>query len=289
MTWVVGSTTIFGYGMAVSDVRVTLSDDSEVDCLQKIYKVGNFIAAGFAGSVAIRFAMIDRLTELLSCDDPGRCWDPTKVAEWWPQDAREVFGSFVQSEQDLQSHIILIGTHPTEHNGNPAWPKNFVYIFRSPLFDAVAVPPPQVGAIGCGTHFDPCRSAVDSISNDHNARFEMMKGEQGCSGGMLNMLGLRLTVLLQETQPRGISSHLHYCWVYRGKVVIAPNNYAEAGRWRGMSAGIEGAEKELRELEERRKSSIIAPGMTAFQMPTVARSWKELEDLLGARAARAVS
>ena len=114
MTWIVGTTGIFGYGIGLSDIRVTLGDGSERDCLQKIYKVGNFIAAGFAGSVAIGFAMVDRLTELLASDDPAGAWDPVAIADWWPQDARGRSSSrFAQSERDLQSHVILIGAHPT--------------------------------------------------------------------------------------------------------------------------------------------------------------------------------
>lgn len=67
-------------------MRVTLSDGSERDCLQKIYKVGNLIAAGFAGSVAIGFGMIDKLTELLACDDPMRAWDLL----WSPRGGRKM-------------------------------------------------------------------------------------------------------------------------------------------------------------------------------------------------------
>lgn len=278
---------MFGYGIGISDIRVTFSDGSERDCLQKIYKVGDFIAAGFAGSVAIGFAMIGRLTQLLACDDPTRCWDPVAVADWWPQDARDVFNRFPQSERDLQSHVILIGAHPTEHNGNPSWPRNHVYKFCSPDFNAVPVPPPEVTAIGCGTQFEPCRSAIETLSNDHQARFDMLKGEQGCTGGMATLLGIKLTVLLQETQPPGVSSHLHYCWVYRGRVVIAPNNYASAGPWRAFSTGVEAAEKDLRG-----SNTLVSPGMDAFQMPTVAKTWKEFEHLLqasGLSVARAIA
>jgi hypothetical protein len=42
-----------GYGFGISDVRVTLGDGTEADCLQKLYPIGRYLAAGFAGSVAI--------------------------------------------------------------------------------------------------------------------------------------------------------------------------------------------------------------------------------------------
>ena len=235
--------------------------------------------------------MVDRLTELLACSDPTCAWDPVAVAGWWPQDAREVFNTFPQSERDLQSHVILIGVHPTEHNGNPGWPKNYVYKFRSPDFEAVMAAPPEVTAIGCGTEFEPCRAAVESISNDHETRFNIMKGEQGCPGGMATLLGFKLTLLLQETQPRGVSSHLHYCWVYRGRVLVAPNNYATVGRWKTFSTGVDAAEKDLRG-DQGGANTLVSPGMDVFQMPAVAKSWKELDRLLqasGSSAARAIA
>lgn len=242
MTWIVGMPGMFGYGIGISDIRVTLSNGTERDCLQKIYKVGDFIAAGFAGSVAIGFGMIDRLRELLLSDDPTRAWDPKAIADWWPEDAREVFNSFPDEERNLASHVILIGAHPSEHNGNPNWPTNYVFIFRSPDFEAIPVTPPALGAIGCGSQFGPCRAAVESLSTDHETRFNLMRGEQGCSGGMGTMLGFTLTRTLQETRPRGVSPYLHCCWVYRGKVVIAPHNYSKIGRWMSFSTGVEAAE-----------------------------------------------
>jgi hypothetical protein len=288
MTWIVGMEPSFGYGIGVSDIRVTLGDGTERDCLQKIYCVGRFIAAGFAGSVAIGFAMVDRLTELLRSDDPSRAWDPIAVSEWWPEDAREVFNTFPKEERDLGSHLILIGAHPKENNGSSPWPRNYVFIFRSPNFDAVMVPPPQVGAIGCGTQFEPCRAIVERLSNDHEFRFLILKAEQGCSGGMATFLAFQLTKLLQDNRPSGVSSYLHCCWVYRGKVVIAPMNYATAGAWTTFSIGVEAAEKAIREGDEK---TLTAPGMEHFRMPPVARSFADLDRLLastGLTSARAI-
>ncbi len=55
--------TIFGYSVGVSDIRVTLYDGSERDCLQKIYPIAQSIALGFAGSVRIGFEMVDVMKE----------------------------------------------------------------------------------------------------------------------------------------------------------------------------------------------------------------------------------
>jgi len=37
-------------------------------------------------------------------------------------------------------------------------------------------------------------------------------------------IGDDLTRLLTRAQPKSISSHLHYCWVYRGQIIIENNN-----------------------------------------------------------------
>jgi hypothetical protein len=71
MTWIVGMPTMWGYSFAVSDVRVTLADGSERDCLQKIYPVARSIALGFAGSVRLGFKMVEAM-KALSRLLPGR-------------------------------------------------------------------------------------------------------------------------------------------------------------------------------------------------------------------------
>ena len=102
MTWIVGRALPWGYTVAVSDIRVTFDNGSEVDCLQKIYEVGPFIALGFAGSVRIGFRMVERLRQLLGGLKPGQTWKPDVVAELWPEEARKVFARFSKRQQDLQ-------------------------------------------------------------------------------------------------------------------------------------------------------------------------------------------
>src|SRR4051812_33767629 len=130
MTWIVGRPFIFGYSAGISDVRVTLADRSERDCLQKIYPVGKFMALGFAGSVSIGFRMVARLTELLQTDDPEMAWNPQAVAEWWPADANEVFDSAPARQQRLGCALILLSVHPDENAGAVPWAQSYVHRFR---------------------------------------------------------------------------------------------------------------------------------------------------------------
>jgi hypothetical protein len=72
MTWVIATNVLLGYAVGISDIRIMFGPpDSrqERDCLQKIYSVGQDLAAGFAGSVEMGFAMIGSLQKALKLED----------------------------------------------------------------------------------------------------------------------------------------------------------------------------------------------------------------------------
>lgn len=270
---------MFGYGIGISDVRVTLADGSERDCLQKIYPVGRFLAMGFAGSVRIGFAMIDAISGYLKTDDDSGIWDPTAVANWWPTDARTIFESFPLQERAGQCHLMMVSAFPNTERKDARWPRSFVHIFKSPEFEALSIPVHKVGAIGCGTAVEPCRRFVEHLSTSFERMTMMMKGEVNCPGGMASRLGIDLTKVLQESQPRGISSHLHYCWVYCKKVIVKTNDHSAEGRWSAFPIG-----SGINEPDAPTTSSIEHP---TFSMPQIASSWSQLESLLTATGASA--
>lgn len=65
MTWIIGTRTLFGHSILVSDIRVTFSDGTERDCLRKMYLVGEDFLCGFAGSLRIGFVMMGALLDQL--------------------------------------------------------------------------------------------------------------------------------------------------------------------------------------------------------------------------------
>lgn len=276
MTWIVGTPTMFGYAFGISDVRVTLADGREFDCLQKIYNVGQFVAAGFAGSVSIGFAMIEELASLLHLEDRSRAWELDVVAQWWPDDARRVFEAFPEQERRLQSDLILLSVHPQEYRGEHEWPRAFVYIFRSPDFAAQEVPVHVLGSIGSGSAYDKCKKVIDEFSANHERRFAYMKGEQGVPGGMATRLGHDLTELLIRNRVVGVSPHLLYSWVYRGRVIIRPNDHVRVGPWTmheiGSGINREGENPIPTEMER----LTLDEGAAPFQMPELASSVDEL-------------
>ena len=276
MTWIVGTPTMFGYGFGISDIRVTLGDGAEVDCLQKIYPVARWVAAGFSGSVQIGFALIDSLSRWGNAIEESYAMVPTVLAREWPASARKVFERFPESERRARASVLMISTDPQEDNGNPNWPLSYVHIFRSPDFEPEEVKVHQMGSIGSGSVYDRCRAVIDEFSQSFERRVFHMQAGVGSQGGMGTSIGHDLTTLLMRTQPTGISSHLHYCWVYRGQIIIETNNRIIKGKWTISPLGH--AQDQFDDRDE-----TIDEGATAFRMPRVATTWEELVDTLRER------
>jgi len=252
---------MLGFSIAISDICVTFDGGSTRDCLQKIYRVGPDIAVGFAGSVEIGFAMLYRLAQLLKCE-AGTDWDPTEVANWWPADARAMFAQFPQKQKELGCDLLMASVHPNLNSGDAPWARSYLHVFRSPEFEAELAPVQTPVSIGSGSEVAPFKFALKEIIDDKdNKGFGLLQAEVGMTGGMVTVLGHDLTRLIEEHEPSGISPHLHLCMVARGGVTIAPNDYRFFG-------------------------SASSPTKT-FTMPTVARSWKELQEMLRATGATA--
>jgi len=55
MTWVLGSSSIMGFGALIADTRVSWGRKRYADILQKIHPVGSLLMVGFSGSVELGF------------------------------------------------------------------------------------------------------------------------------------------------------------------------------------------------------------------------------------------
>jgi len=250
MTWIVGAPGLFrGFAAGLSDVRVTFKDGSELDCLRKIYLVGPHIAAGFAGSVRIGFAMIQELSELLSTGEEGQGWNPEEVAGWWPKDAKAVFNCFSDNEKHLKCQIMLLGAHPFETVGTTKWPKTEVYIFTAPDFEPVRAEPKELLSIGSGSSVKPYQNALAEVFKNEITFAHM---EIGDPGGFGRGLMLEIAEAIRKMPTQGISPHVHICLVTRSSVRLGTNDL-----WA----------PEQPELDD-------------FLMPKVAESWKEFEEIV---------
>src|SRR5262245_10302548 len=146
MTWVIGASSIFGYGVMLSDVRVTFPGGRQADLVQKAFGIGPFMVAGFAGSIKIGFQMLESLERLLvvpsDAPQPG-AWEPEKVAERWKPIAANIFATADPIERAARSEILLVGISQTlrpEVESNPRalkLPRVCIIRFASPHFDPV--------------------------------------------------------------------------------------------------------------------------------------------------------
>jgi hypothetical protein len=263
---------MFGYAFGISDVRVTLGN-TEIDCLQKIYPVGRWVAAAFAGSVKIGFAMIDMLSKIGNAIEEPYAIVPGVLAREAPAYARKVFERFAESERQLASHLMLISSDPQENNGNPTWARCYVHILKSPEFEPEEIKVHQMGSIGIGSVYDECRAIIDGFSQNFDRRIFHMKAGVGNRGGMGTSIGDDLTRLLTRAQPKSISSHLHYCWVYRGQIIIENNNRDTKGNWTIMPLG-----HTQDQFDDRAEA--LDEGAVAFRMPPLATTWNELDEIL---------
>jgi hypothetical protein len=284
MTWIVGMPTMWGYSIGISDIRVTLTDGSERDCLQKIYPIAQSISLGFAGSVYIGFQMIGVMRKWLYCDQTDHAWKPLETADLWPDIARDVFAAAPPEEQAGQCALLMLSadpdTPPTEFGA-----RTYVHTFRSPQFAPVRSETHKPVGIGSGTEVAEFKKYLLDVSNDHEQNFQLIKMEAGNPGGMGGILGFSLTNMLKRTKPFGISSHLHYCWQYLGKTIIKTNDHVTIGNWTALEGG-SGINQPTSPSSPPVPSQKVEGG-TAFKMPEIAQSWTELTNLLESAGAKA--
>jgi hypothetical protein len=218
MTWVIATSSIFGYAAGLADVRVTFQDGTEADCLQKIYPVGRFIAGGFSGSVMIGMNLLSILSELLSTSGPNECWDLDEVAKWWTDDARTVFPKFPESERLLGCNLVILGAGPPEGRqifGTPA-----VYTFNAPLFEPLKARMMDIVSIGKGSTIKTYTEVLAHLSKNH----DLLQAEAGRPGGTVSVFEMFITKRIESLPISGISPHLHLCVVFPDRIEVGVNN-----------------------------------------------------------------
>jgi hypothetical protein len=257
MTWIVGANTFFGYGVAVSDICVTTDGGVRHDLLRKVYPVGRFLVAGFAGSVRIGFDMIEDLKSCLQMHEGEEelCWQPEWVAENWPPRARRVFSQQNRAEQQCGSEVILLGMEPSEsamRGGNPV-----MATFCEPDFEpSITTKTNEIASIGSGAGQQEAMELLSATLKDH----ELMKAEVNNYGGFGKLIGSSMTRMLFFDPPNGISRHLHICTVGVDRIELVTNDTI---RW-------------PKDAEPQ-----------TLRMPKVANSYTEMCAMLNANAAEA--
>lgn len=252
MTWIVGMPFFFGYGLMVSDVRVSWNGREE-DCLQKVFPVARFVGVGFAGSVYAGFVMLNELRREYSLADKGDAWIPQFVADDWRRRARTIYAR-IKNDPRVQGHpchLLFVGAHPTEHMGNSDWPRCYAWKMRSPDFELEFAEMNRAVSVGSGTEVSHYREALADLHDD-DAVSPLIQMEVGGVGGFASAVQHVLGQTVAEHPVSGVSKHLHLAIVTRGMDFrVQPNDHT------------------------------IYPGgsqVIQVKMPHVARSWEEFEE-----------
>lgn len=247
MTWVIGRAGPFGYAVGLSDIRVTLHDGTEVDCLQKIYRVGSNMVLGFAGSVQIGFKIVEELSAGLLVTESKYPLDPFIISKYLYVGTQNIFNSFSQEIRGGGCHLMLLSAHPKENDGVAPWARCYVHRFYAPDFQPVVSRHAEIVSIGSGKKIADYSSILRSQEKD----FDMFKLEVGMKGGAALGLMVSISSAIKKMPKRGISTHLHICIVGRNEVKVGKNDIT----------GHEHSEDD-------------------FLMPPVAQSWNELVEIL---------
>lgn len=230
MTWIIGGTTIFGYGFVLSDTCVTITSENgnvrTMDVLQKAYPIAPDIVAGFAGSILIGFRMLHHLRKQLQPPE-GRedwAWDLGSLIENMPPLFQEIFQKSSPEEQASGAAILMVSSHPTEHSGIEMFPKAQMAIFRSPDFQPEFYDGGHViKSIGSGSQI-----YEESITEFSKNMFPYATLERGMRGAMAQSMAFALTKDVQKKRASGVSDHMHGFIIKRGELIQGTNDYEEA-------------------------------------------------------------
>ena len=217
----------------ISDVRITFSDGTEKDMLRKVYPVGPWMLAGFAGSVRIGMTLIDNLKQSLSDTIPrdgpegyGFVFNPDAVAQEWGPRAAEIFAAMPAEEQAAGSQILLVGVNnPPPETPLPPNSQQLPYVhiikFSWPNFE----PQPAnerwtAEHIGSGADIERFVESIRGLFRMENGTLNV----EMAPGGWGSLLGHCVGRLVRENPVNGISAHTNIDTCHLGRMFKANNN-----------------------------------------------------------------
>jgi hypothetical protein len=257
MTWVIGASSVFGFGTMISDVAVRFADGSTADLVQKTHVVSYSIAAGFAGSVKIGFALIGRLKLALPVQDPDGAYRPEVVAKEFAPMAARIFSEAEPEERRPGCHVLLVGVSPVELVGRSRnLRRAYVIRLASPTFEpGIAGRQPAVLHIGTGSKLPALKAMLRTELGFQSVRRDALGAEFTAT-----VFASNIGKTIAKAEGSGLSPHVHVATVRIGELMFGNNDHSvhhNDGR------------------------------VTDFIMPKVAASYAEFVELCHLRAARA--
>jgi hypothetical protein len=218
MTRVIVASTLFGYGVVLSDVCVTCRESGRrMDCLQKAFPLGKYIIGGFAGDVEVGFILLDSLRRFLSDMRPAHdeCCEPEYIAEEWAPVARRLHEQATSPREAFGSQIMMVGVSPRENTLGDA--VAVVSTFRSPeLVPETVIGGNRAVSIGSGADVEGYRQALEHTINDPGLVY--MQAEVGSPGGYARAIAGMISREIRLNPIDGISQHFHLFLVRPGRI-----------------------------------------------------------------------
>lgn len=219
MTWVIGASTIFGYGIVISDIRVTCQTSGKtMDVLQKAFPMGKWMVAGLAGEVSIGLTLLRSLQLLF--DEmilaPDECCEPEWVAAKWSKEAKRMYADVARDNDSDECHILTVGLQPTSTD-TLGGATVCVSVYRSPDFvPETVLAGNQVQSIGSGAQVVQYRESLECMISDEDLVY--MQGEVGSIGGFGRVIWdmLRRDVTLHPVEV--VSPHFHLFLIRLGGI-----------------------------------------------------------------------
>jgi len=227
MTWIVGSASLFGSAILVSDVCVAFTNKEgtqrHVDCLQKIYYLGPFVIGGFSGSVRIGFDILEALQHEFAGGPPSAALDINIAAQTWlSRVIRRAFLAAPEIEQRLGASIILASAHPTKNRGDTPWPWTDIHIFSGPNFKPVTALPSELVSIGSGNAASAYVDAIRALSKEPAfLEASMSNGDDHAS-----LLAHLISTTLARVPIPSVSTMFQFGVVKRGMFTIHNHTYS---------------------------------------------------------------
>lgn len=222
MTWIVGASTLFGYGAVISDVQVSDSASGlRMDALQKAHPVGKYIVAGFAGDVRPGLVLLGSLSSFLNSPPPpdDECWDPQWVVDNWPDEARKVYQQIGEEARFEGTDILMMGLKSTGNREKRVMGDaiGHLSVFRSPDF----LPESEQGgrkakSIGCGANVEKYTTMLEALMCDDDLTY--MQSEVYNPGGYGRRIAENLRWIVQQNPEDGISEHFQLFIVRMGEI-----------------------------------------------------------------------
>ena len=225
MTWVIAATSPFGHGAMISDVKVTLQSGATHDLIQKAFRVGNYIVAGFAGSVLNGYRLLDSITLSLRLPPElasTHAWEPAQIAKSWAPIAKTVFEQAPLSEQKLGSQFLVLGVSPTQNAGAPEFARAYMVRFSAPDFTPGFMHwGYKVCSIGTGASVDRYKQVLRPYFDLRTLDSQVETVGSSWWGKMIaNAVG----DAVEENSERGISRHFHVLTCRRGQILASTND-----------------------------------------------------------------